>query len=67
MTTQNASEKDPRRATSSPANAHAETEAPPEIAQDLTDEALRSVSGGAYQTTSWPGAEKAQIIKSQKV
>ncbi len=67
MTTQNVSEKDPRRATSSPASTHAETAAPPEISQDLTDEELRSVSGGAYQTTSWPGAEKAQIIKSQKV
>ena len=66
MTTQNASEKAPRRATSSPASTHAETAAPPR-SRKFTDEELRSVSGGAYHTTSWPGAEKAQIIKSQKV
>ncbi len=49
MTTQNQSEKDPRPATSSPADAGAEAEAPAEIVQELTDEELRSVSGGTHQ------------------
>ena len=57
MTTQNQSENDRRPATSSPADADAEAEAPPEIAQELTDEQLSSISGGAYQTTSSPGPE----------
>ena len=49
MTTQNQSEKDRRSATSSPADAHAEAEAPAEIVQELTEEELRSVSGGTHQ------------------
>ena len=49
MTTKNQSEKHPQPATSSPANADAEAEAPPEIVQELTDEELRSVSGGTHQ------------------
>ena len=49
MTTQNQSEKDPRLATSSPADPNAEAEAPAEIVQELTDEELRSVSGGTVQ------------------
>jgi hypothetical protein len=57
MTTQNQSEKEHRPATSSHANAPAEAQAPSEIEQELIDEELRSISGGAYQTTSWPGAE----------
>ena len=56
MTTQNPAEKDPQPATSSPANANAEAEAPPEIAQELTDEQLSSISGG---TTLSPGVETA--------
>jgi bacteriocin-like protein len=54
MTTQNQSEKAPQPATSSPANADAEPEASPEIAQELTDDELRAVTGGAggaYETT----------------
>ena len=46
MTTQNRSEKDPPPATFSPAHADAEAEAPPEIAQELTDDELRAISGG---------------------
>ena len=49
MTTQNQSEKDRRSATPSPAGADAEAEAPAEIVQELTDEELRSVSGGTHQ------------------
>jgi bacteriocin-like protein len=56
MTSQDPAEKDPRPATASPANADAEEEAPPEIAQELTDEQLSSISGG---TTSSPAAEAA--------
>jgi bacteriocin-like protein len=46
MTNQNQSEKDRPSATSSPANAQAEAKAPPEIVDELTNEELRSVSGG---------------------
>ena len=49
MTTQNQSEKDRRSATASPADADAEAEAPAEIVPELTDEELRSVSGGTHQ------------------
>jgi bacteriocin-like protein len=49
MTTQNQSEKDHRSATASPADADAQAEAPAEIVQELTDEELRSVSGGTHQ------------------
>ena len=56
MTTQNQSEKDPRPATSSPADACAEAEAPAEIVQELTDEELRSVSGGTHQVQALPAA-----------
>ena len=47
MTTQNQSEKDRRSATSSAADADAE--APVEIVQELTEEELRTVSGGTHQ------------------
>jgi hypothetical protein len=63
MTTQNQSEKDQRPATSSPANADADSGAPSEVQQELIDEELRSISGGAYQTTSWPGVEPTQVVK----
>jgi bacteriocin-like protein len=49
MTTQNQFEKDRLSATSSPTDADAEAKAPAEIVQELTDEELRSVSGGTHQ------------------
>jgi bacteriocin-like protein len=52
MTTQNQSEKDRRSATASPADA--EAKAPAEIVQELTDEELRSVSGGTHQAQASP-------------
>jgi hypothetical protein len=63
MTTQNQSEKDQPPATSSPANAHAEARASSETEQELIDDEFRSISGGAYQTTSWPGIETGQYHK----
>jgi bacteriocin-like protein len=59
MRSQNPTENDPRPATASPADAPAEAEAPLEVAQELTDDELRSINGGAYQTTSTSGAEAA--------
>jgi bacteriocin-like protein len=56
MTTQNQSEKDRRSATAPPADADAEAEAPAEIVQELTDEELRSVSGGTHQAQALPAA-----------
>ena len=49
MTTQKHSEKDRRSATASPADADAEAEAPAEMVQELSEEELRSVSGGTHQ------------------
>ncbi len=63
MTTQNQSEKEHRPAISSQANADTEAPAPAEIEQKLIDDELRSISGGAYQTTSWPGIETSQNYK----
>ncbi len=63
MTTQNQSEKDPRPATSSQDNAPAEAQAPSEVEQALIDDDLRSISGGAHQTTSWPGVEQGSNYK----
>jgi len=63
MTTQNQIEKEHRPATSSQANADAVAPAPSEIEQELIDDELRSISGGAYQTTSWPGNETSQNYK----
>jgi bacteriocin-like protein len=62
MTTQNQSEKDRQSATSSPAAAHAKGEAPAEIVQELTDEELRSVSGGTHQAQAHP-ADRGTYFK----
>ena len=42
-----------------------EVRAPAEIEQELIDDELRSISGGAYQTTSWPGTETTQNVQAQ--